>query len=91
MSNLVAHTGCFVFGYLLWQLDFIFCTELTTLKRTVGLPWGFLLELHGWWHILTAIGAYIFMIMVDRLTRDEVEFTLDDFRRFGAKGREKEE
>lgn len=25
----------------------------------MGMPWAFILELHGWWHILTGIGAYI--------------------------------
>ncbi|KAG9669233.1 alkaline phytoceramidase, partial [Aureobasidium melanogenum] len=74
--------GCFIFGYLLWQLDFIFCTQLTALKRAVGIPWGFLFELHGWWHILTAIGAHTFMIMVDGLTRDKVEFSQDAFKWF---------
>jgi dihydroceramidase len=33
----------------------------------MGMPWGFLLEFHGWWHVLTAIGAYVFMVMVDSL------------------------
>jgi dihydroceramidase len=37
------------------------------------MPWGFLLELHGWWHVLTAVGAYVFMVMVDSLTRDVIE------------------
>jgi hypothetical protein len=37
------------------------------------MPWGFLLEMHAWWHLLTAIGAYVFMIMVDSLTRDVIE------------------
>jgi dihydroceramidase len=61
------------FGYFLWQLDGIFCSELTALKRSIGMPWGFLLEMHGWWHLFTAIGAYVFMVMVDSLTRDELE------------------
>jgi dihydroceramidase len=64
--------GCFLFGYLLWQLDFIFCPQLTAWKRAMGMPWGFLLEFHGWWHVLTAIGAYVFMVMVDSLTQDTV-------------------
>jgi dihydroceramidase len=42
-------------GYFLWQIDGIYCTELTALRRSVGMPWGFLLELHGWWHGLTAV------------------------------------
>jgi len=23
------------------------------------MPWSFLLELHGWWHVFTGAGAYI--------------------------------
>ncbi|KAK4542399.1 hypothetical protein LTR36_006856 [Oleoguttula mirabilis] len=62
--------GSMVFGYFLWQLDHIFCSELTSMKRQIGMPWSFLLEFHGWWHILTAVGAYTFMVMVERLTSD---------------------
>ena len=40
---------------------------------------------------MTAIGAHTFMIMVDRLTRDGIEFSSSDFRLFGTKGRVKEE
>ena len=60
-------------GYFLWQIDGIFCSELTALKRSIGMPWGFLLEMHGWWHLLTALGAYVFMVLVDSLTRDVIE------------------
>jgi len=63
--------GCFVFGYFLWHMDFLFCKELTNLRRQVGIPWGFLLELHGWWHILTGIGAYTFIALVEWLTQDK--------------------
>lgn len=41
------------------------------MKRAVGLPGGVFLELHGWWHILTAIGAYVFMALVEVLTTEE--------------------
>lgn len=60
--------ACFAVGYLLWQLDFRYCSELTSYKRQMGMPWSFLLEFHGYWHILTSIGAYTFMAMVEDLT-----------------------
>jgi hypothetical protein len=22
------------------------------------MPWGFWFEMHGWWHVLTCVGAY---------------------------------
>ena len=48
-------------GYVLWNIDLEFCTMLRNVKQLVGLPWAWLFELHGWWHILTAIGAGRFM------------------------------
>jgi dihydroceramidase len=48
-------------GYLLWNLEFSFCSELRSIRAQVGLPFAWLFELHGWWHILTAIGAAQFM------------------------------
>jgi dihydroceramidase len=68
----------------LWQLDFIFCSELTAWKRAIGMPWGFLLEFHGWWHVLTAVGAYVFMVMVDSLTQDTVVLSGGPFAWFGS-------
>jgi dihydroceramidase len=35
------------------------------------MPWGIVLELHGWWHILTSISAYTFMSMIEFLTCPE--------------------
>ena len=36
-------------GFLVWNLDTIFCTKLRHWRREMGLPWGILLEGHGWW------------------------------------------
>ncbi|KAJ4367522.1 hypothetical protein N0V83_007105 [Neocucurbitaria cava] len=60
-----------LFGYFLWNIDFHLCGYVTALKRYVGLPWGFLFELHGWWHILTGIGAYVGMALVEYLVTIE--------------------
>jgi dihydroceramidase len=43
------------------------CSYLRSIRGTVGLPWALLLELHGWWHICTGIGAYIFIAVIDHL------------------------
>jgi dihydroceramidase len=51
----------FISGYVIWNIDNITCSWLTQAKRTIGMPLSFLLELHGWWHIFTGIGAYICM------------------------------
>jgi dihydroceramidase len=39
----------FVGGFAIWGLDNQFCKTLRGWRRTVGLPWGLLLEGHGWW------------------------------------------
>lgn len=57
----------FLFGYFLWSIDFHLCSYVTKAKHYVGLPWGFLFELHGWWHIFTGIGAYIGMALTEYL------------------------
>ena len=59
-------------GYLLWNIDIKYCAELRQLKNRVGLPLAWLLEFHGWWHVLTAIGASQFM-QVAREMRGEAE------------------
>ena len=56
-------------------MDTRYCAPLTALKRHIGMPWSFVLEFHGWWHVLTAVGAYLFMAMVESLTREEVDFS----------------
>ena len=48
------NAGAFIVGYVLWRLDFQSCRILRDLRHQLGMPFGFLLELHGWWHVLTA-------------------------------------
>ena len=45
-------------GFLIWNLDNIYCNNLRSWRRRIGLPWGILLEGHGWWHLLTGIAEY---------------------------------
>lgn len=35
------------------------------------MPWSFIFELHGYWHIFTGIGAYVFIAEVEYLTGEE--------------------
>lgn len=37
----------------------------------MGQPWGIVLELHGWWHLGTAVAAYTFMALIEFLTAPE--------------------
>ena len=61
-----AGTACAYLGFafLVWNIDLESCQELRSLREALGLPWAWLLELHGWWHILTAIGAAVYMELI---------------------------
>lgn len=53
----------FGLGFLVWNIDNVACHQLRTIRR--NLEWsvvGHLLELHGWWHIGTAIGTYYWIV-----------------------------
>lgn len=39
----------FLGGFALWALDNRYCSVWRGARRAVGLPWGLLLEGHGWW------------------------------------------
>ncbi|KAI0199575.1 ceramidase [Astrocystis sublimbata] len=51
-------------AYLLWQIDLEYCAELRAMREQLGLPWAWLLEMHGWWHVLTAMSAARFMDII---------------------------
>jgi dihydroceramidase len=63
--------GYLVLGFVLWNIDLVYCQQLRDLRVRIGLPWAWLLELHGWWHVLTALGAATYM----ELIRDLCPFT----------------
>jgi dihydroceramidase len=57
-------------AFILWNIDLEKCSELRSLRKRIGLPWAFLLELHGWWHILTAAAAFEFMTLARDICSD---------------------
>jgi len=59
--------ACSVVGYSVWLIDHWACSGLRSTRRSMGMPWGFILELHGWWHILTGIAAYTFIALIEYL------------------------
>ncbi|KAJ7492319.1 ceramidase [Mycena latifolia] len=68
----------FVFAFILWNLDNIFCDTLTRWKVSVSWPLAFLLEGHSWWHV--ASGTYFKFIGIQCtalcLKDDHRNFTL---------------
>ncbi|KAF2970175.1 hypothetical protein GQX73_g3412 [Xylaria multiplex] len=57
-------------AYILWHIDLEFCAELRELRGHLGLPWAWLLEMHGWWHILTAMSAARIMDIAEHFHDD---------------------
>jgi dihydroceramidase len=41
----------FLGGFSIWALDIVYCGTLRKWRRSVGLPWGIVLEGHGWWQV----------------------------------------
>lgn len=61
---LIVSSGLVIFlgGFLLWNLDNSYCSSLRQWRNQLGLPWGVLLEGHGWWHLMTGTGAYMSLV-----------------------------
>lgn len=62
MFTMSLGVGLFVFGYILWNLDIHLCPTWRHLRREIGMPYGFLLEGHGWWHVFTGLGVYFYLV-----------------------------
>ncbi|KAH6917050.1 ceramidase [Coprinopsis sp. MPI-PUGE-AT-0042] len=60
--------GMFALGFLIWNLDNIFCHNMTKHKLRVGWPQAFALEGHSWWHVLTGAGTYYMYSGIQYLT-----------------------
>ena len=57
----------FLLGYFLWNMDIHFCDYVRGKRREWGMPYGFVLEGHGWWHILTGTGIYYYLVYEEYL------------------------
>lgn len=57
-------SGLMIFGvgYGLWNMDIHLCSQARAKRREWGMPYGFVLEGHAWWHIFTGIGIYYFLM-----------------------------
>lgn len=59
--------GFFLLGYILWNADIHFCDLARSTRRDWGIPYGFILEGHGWWHIFTGTGVYHYIVYEEYL------------------------
>ncbi|XP_032748875.1 alkaline ceramidase 3 isoform X2 [Rattus rattus] len=52
----------FLLGFLLWNVDNIFCDSLRNFRKTVPPILGVATQFHAWWHILTGLGSYLHIL-----------------------------
>ncbi|KAI1814627.1 alkaline dihydroceramidase [Poronia punctata] len=71
----------FLGGYLVWILDNTYCNTVRRWRHQIQLPWAVVLEGHAWWHLMTGIGAYYYIVWRTWIQRcldgDEDKFTLN--------------
>jgi dihydroceramidase len=66
-KTLAIGLSSFLMGYALWNLDIHLCETWRYYRRVVGMPYGFLLEGHAWWHLLTGTGVYYYIVYLEYL------------------------
>ena len=57
----IFRVGCATFsaGFVIWNLDNLFCSCISRWKDAITWPLAFLLEGHAWWHVLTVSYKYM--------------------------------
>ncbi|KAG7193636.1 uncharacterized protein KQ657_000319 [Scheffersomyces spartinae] len=65
--TMVSGVAIFLLGYFLWNMDIHFCHHVRSARRSIGMPYGFVLEGHGWWHIFTGTGVYFYLVYEEYL------------------------
>eukprot|EP00064_Thunnus_orientalis_P015145 superscaffoldBa00002753_g15195 len=55
--------GVFMLGFLLWNIDNIFCDSLRASRRTLPPGVGVVTQFHAWWHIFTGLGSYLHILL----------------------------
>ncbi|KUJ15190.1 alkaline phytoceramidase [Mollisia scopiformis] len=53
-----------IVAFAAWDIDLERCPQLREIRKSIGLPCAWALELHGWWHVLTAVGAAEYITLV---------------------------
>ncbi|KAM9321533.1 alkaline ceramidase 3 [Gastrophryne carolinensis] len=54
--------GVFLLGFLLWNMDNIFCDTWRSLRQKMPPVVGAVTQFHAWWHILTGLGSYLHIL-----------------------------
>lgn len=69
----VISAASFLAGFALWLYDFNCCHSLRHARTIIGWPFNSLLQFHGWWHLLTSLGALWIIAGFSVLHADDLE------------------
>uniref|UniRef100_A0A671KU08 Alkaline ceramidase n=1 Tax=Sinocyclocheilus anshuiensis TaxID=1608454 RepID=A0A671KU08_9TELE len=53
----------FLLGFVLWNIDNIFCDSLRATRQQLPPVVGAVTRLHAWWHVLTGLGSYLHILL----------------------------
>ncbi|KAF1990146.1 alkaline phytoceramidase [Aulographum hederae CBS 113979] len=71
MRRFYTAVGSLVLAYAIWNVDLEKCAELRAFRERLGVPLQWLFELHGWWHVGTAVGASEYIRLIRALGERE--------------------
>nr|XP_004610962.1 unnamed protein product [Sorex araneus] len=54
--------GVFLLGFLLWNIDNIFCDSLRSFRKKIPPVFAVATQFHAWWHVLTGLGSYLHIL-----------------------------
>jgi hypothetical protein len=62
IKTLLTGIGFFAGGFVVWNIDNIFCDQLKAIRGVVGPHLGMLVQGHGYWHLGTSYGSYLIFV-----------------------------
>ncbi|KAI9631910.1 ceramidase [Dioszegia hungarica] len=60
VNTLLSGIATFIVGFIIWNVDNYFCDVLRRGQELLG-PLGFILQGHGYWHLMTGYGSFLIM------------------------------
>ncbi|XP_050428649.1 alkaline ceramidase 3 [Adelges cooleyi] len=60
----------YLFGFFLWNIDNIFCKNLTSLREQIPVYLQPFTQMHSWWHVFAGYGVYIQVLFCIHSTYD---------------------
>lgn len=60
----------FILAFSIWNIDNLFCHHIRTARSLLAFPMDSLLQLHGWWHVLSAL-SFIHYLAADIISEFE--------------------